>query len=206
MPTRECTQGSSPPPGPPYDLDLTRGPGVNAHYDVIVPEALLSIGEVAARTGLSHSALRFYEAEGLIASSRSAGAQRRYARSVLRRIAFLRVAQKVGLSLDEIRSALATLPQSRTPTKADWARLSSAWRPRLDEQIAVLERLRDELASCVGCGCLSLRSCTLYNPDDAAASLGTGPRYLLSSERPAARTPSPSAAHHSTKRASRASS
>ena len=149
-------------------------------------EALLSIGDVVTRTGLSHSALRFYEAQGLIVSSRTTGSQRRYKRSTLRRIAFIRVAQKVGLSLEEIRSALATLPESRTPTKADWVRLSSAWRPRLDEQIAVLERLRDELSSCIGCGCLSLRSCKLYNPGDAAAILGTGPRYLLSDERPAA--------------------
>ncbi len=173
---------------------------------MLVPEALLSIGEVAARTGLSHSALRFYEAEGLIASSRSVGSQRRYARSTLRRIAFIRVAQKVGLSLEEIRSALATLPDSRTPTKADWARLSSAWRPRLDEQIAILERLRDELTSCIGCGCLSLRSCKLYNPDDVAAGLGTGPRYLLSNERPAAPKRSASARHDNMARASRPSS
>lgn len=159
-----------------------------------MPDALLSIGEVAARTGVAPSALRFYEAEGLVSSSRSAGSQRRYARSMLRRIAFIRVAQRVGLSLEEIRSALCTLPESRTPTKADWARLSSAWRPRLDEQIAVLERLRDELSSCIGCGCLSLRSCTLYNPEDAAAGLGTGPRYLLSDERPAGPSARPSAA------------
>lgn len=150
-----------------------------------VTEAPLSIGEVAARTGVSHSALRFYEAEGLIATNRSTGSQRRYARSVLRRIAFIRVAQRVGLSLVEIRSALTMLPESRTPTKADWAQLSAAWRPRLDEQIAVLERLRDELSSCIGCGCLSLQACKLYNPDDVAADLGTGPRYLLSDERSA---------------------
>ena len=105
-------------------------------------------------------------------------------RSTLRRVAFVRVAQRVGLSLDEIRAALATLPSSRTPTKSDWARLSASWRPRLDDQIAVLERLRDELTSCVGCGCLSLRSCTLYNPGDVAARTGPGPRYLLSDERP----------------------
>lgn len=146
---------------------------------------LLSIGEVAERTGVAHSALRFYESEGLISASRSGGGQRRYPRSMLRRVAFIRVAQRVGLSLDEIREALASMPESRTPTRADWARLSAAWRPRLDEQIAVLERLRDELASCIGCGCLSLRDCSLYNPGDAARSLGTGPRYLLSAERPA---------------------
>jgi MerR family redox-sensitive transcriptional activator SoxR len=130
------------------------------------------------------SALRFYEAEGLLSSTRTSGGQRRYPRSELRRVAFVRVAQRVGLSLEEIRDALATLPASRTPTKADWARLSASWRPRLDEQIAVLERLRDELSSCIGCGCLSLRECSLYNPSDTAAANGPGPRYLLADERP----------------------
>jgi MerR family transcriptional regulator, redox-sensitive transcriptional activator SoxR len=149
-----------------------------------VGEALLSIGEMAERTGVAPSALRFYEAEGLLTSTRTSGRQRRYPRSALRRVAFVRVAQRVGLSLDEIREALATLPASRTPTKADWARLSASWRPRLDEQIAVLERLRDELSSCIGCGCLSLRECTLYNPSDRAALSGAGPRYLLTDERP----------------------
>lgn len=146
---------------------------------------LLSIGQVADRTGVAHSALRFYESEGLISASRSDGGQRRYSRNMLRRVAFIRVAQRVGLSLEEIRGALASLPESRTPTKADWARLSAAWRPRLDEQIALLQRLRDELASCIGCGCLSLAACKLYNPGDAAANLGSGPRYLLSGVRPA---------------------
>jgi MerR family transcriptional regulator, redox-sensitive transcriptional activator SoxR len=144
----------------------------------------LSIGEVAERTGVSPSALRFYEMEGLVTTTRSAGGQRRYLRSTLRRVAFIRVAQRVGLSLDEIRQALDTLPRSRTPTKADWGRLSASWRPRLDEQIGMLERLRDELTSCIGCGCLSLRSCTLYNPADIAALRGPGPRYLLTDERP----------------------
>ncbi len=139
----------------------------------------LSIGDVARRTGMATSALRFYEREGLLESSRSEGGQRRYHREVLRRVAFVRVAQTVGLSLDEIRDALASLPQSRTPTKADWARVSRGWRPRLDEQIANLERLRDKLSDCIGCGCLSLRACALYNPEDRAAVLGTGPRYLL---------------------------
>ena len=139
----------------------------------------LSIGEVADRSGMAPSALRFYETEGLVHSSRSGGGQRRYERDVLRRLAFIRVAQRVGLSLDEVRSALATLPDERTPTAKDWARLSRAWRPRLDEQIAVLVSLRDQLSSCIGCGCLSLRACALYNPDDGAAALGTGPRYLL---------------------------
>ncbi len=149
-------------------------------------EPLLSIGEIAERTGVAPSALRFYESERLLASTRSAGGQRRYARSALRRVAFIRVAQRVGLTLEEIRDALATLPSSRTPTKADWARLSATWRPRLDEQIAVLERLRDELSSCIGCGCLSLRECALYNPSDQAAAYGPGPRYLLGEKRPEA--------------------
>ena len=142
-------------------------------------EDSLTIGEVAARTGLSTSALRFYEREGLLESTRSAGGQRRYAREVLRRVAFIRVAQSVGLDLAEIEAMLASLPRSRTPNKADWARLSQGWRPMLDDRIAALERLRDQLADCIGCGCLSLRACALYNPSDRAAALGTGPRYLL---------------------------
>jgi MerR family redox-sensitive transcriptional activator SoxR len=139
----------------------------------------LSIGEVASRAGITPSALRFYEAEGLIVASRTGRNQRRFHRDVLRRVAFVRVAQRVGLAIGEIRDALATLPDSRTPTKADWERLSRAWRPRLDEQIAVLERLRDRLTSCIGCGCLSFRACALYNPEDMAARFGAGPRYLL---------------------------
>ena len=142
-------------------------------------EETLSIGEVSARSGISPSALRFYENEGLIAAARTDSGRRRYDRDILRRVAFIRVAQRIGLSLDEVRTALATLPDARTPTAKDWARLSRAWRPRLDEQIAMLTALRDELSSCIGCGCLSLRACALYNPNDAAAGLGTGPRYLL---------------------------
>jgi MerR family redox-sensitive transcriptional activator SoxR len=145
-------------------------------------ETLLPIGEVVERTGVAASALRFYEVEGLISSERSSGGQRRYHRDMLRRVAFVKVAQRVGLSLDDIRQAFAMLPQERTPTKADWARLSRAWRPRLDEQIAMLEALRDQLDSCIGCGCLSLRRCSLYNPDDRARLLGQGPRYLLGDE------------------------
>lgn len=139
----------------------------------------LSIGAVAERTGVAPSALRFYEAEGLIEAERSEGNQRRYHRDVLRLVAFIRVAQRVGLTLEEIRAALATLPANRPPTAADWARLSKRWRPRLDAQIATLTRLRDQLDSCIGCGCLSLKACALYNASDAAAALGTGPRYLL---------------------------
>jgi MerR family redox-sensitive transcriptional activator SoxR len=142
-------------------------------------EETLSIGEVATRSGIAASALRFYEAEGLVRASRSDGGQRVYERDVLRRLAFIRVAQRVGLTLDEIRAALATLPDERTPTAKDWARLSRVWAPRLDEQIAMLVSLREQLSSCIGCGCLSLRACALYNPDDGAAALGSGPRYLL---------------------------
>jgi MerR family redox-sensitive transcriptional activator SoxR len=139
----------------------------------------LSIGVVAERSGLAPSALRYYESEGLIQAHRSAGGQRRYERDVLRRLAFIRIAQRVGLTLDEIRSALDALPDQRTPTARDWARLSRSWRPRLDEQIAMLVGLRNELSSCIGCGCLSLRACALYNPGDGASMLGPGPRYLL---------------------------
>jgi len=142
-------------------------------------DELLSIGEVAHRTGVAPSALRFYEAEGFLSSVRTDGGQRRFRREVLRRVAFIRIAQRVGLSLTDIGDALATLPDGRTPTKADWARLSRSWRPRLDAQIALLERTRDELTSCIGCGCLSLQSCALYNPGDGAAALGDGARYLL---------------------------
>lgn len=139
----------------------------------------LTIGQVATRSGIAPSALRFYESVGLIRTRRSPGGQRRFHRDVLRRIAFVRIAQRVGLSIQEIRAALAALPAGRTPTRADWARLSRAWRPRLDEQIATLERLRDRLTSCIGCGCLSFKACALYNPSDSAARLGAGPRYLL---------------------------
>lgn len=144
----------------------------------MAPAEFLSIGEVARRSGFAASALRYYEQQGLIASVRSAGGQRRYERSVLRRLAFVRAAQNVGLSLDEIRAALATLPAGRTPTKADWARLSRAWRRRLDEQIEGLVALRDGLTSCIGCGCLSLRRCALSNPSDKVAAAGPGARYL----------------------------
>jgi MerR family transcriptional regulator, redox-sensitive transcriptional activator SoxR len=140
---------------------------------------LLTIGEVAARSGFAASALRFYEREGLLAASRTSGGQRRYPRSVLRRLAFVRAASNVGLSLDEVRAALSTLPAGRTPTKADWRRLSDAWRQRLDEQITALQDLRDGLTGCIGCGCLSLRACSLVNPHDVAAADGPGPRWLL---------------------------
>ena len=139
----------------------------------------LTIGDVSERAGVAQSTLRYYEREQLIESSRTTGGQRRYHRDVLRRIAFIRSAQHVGLSLEEIKQALAALPQARTPTAADWRRLSQSWRPRLDHRIAELERLRDRLDSCIGCGCLSLRVCQLSNPDDVAATLGSGPQWLL---------------------------
>ncbi len=144
-----------------------------------------TIGEVAARAGVATSALRFYEDEGLIASERNSSGHRVYPPDVLRRVSFVRIAQRVGLSLGEIREALASLPDERTPTATDWERLATEWRPRLDEQIAVLTRLRDELDGCIGCGCLSLSVCRIWNPGDAAGDLGPGPRYLLSDDRPA---------------------
>lgn len=138
----------------------------------------LTIGELAERSGIATSAVRFYESKGLIHSLRTSGNQRRYERATLRRIAFIRTAQRVGLSLEEIGEALATLPENRTPTKADWSRLSRLWRARLDEQIERIERLRDRLDSCIGCGCLSLRRCSLSNPDDILAERGPGPVNL----------------------------
>jgi MerR family redox-sensitive transcriptional activator SoxR len=134
----------------------------------------LTIGELSERSGVATSAIRYYEDRGLVSSRRTAGNQRRYPRATLRRLAFVRTAQRVGLGLDEIEAALATLPSNRTPTKADWTRLSRAWRPRLDAQIAQLERLRDTLDSCIGCGCLSLKRCALSNPDDVVAERGPG--------------------------------
>jgi MerR family transcriptional regulator, redox-sensitive transcriptional activator SoxR len=139
---------------------------------------LLAIGEVAGRSGIAPSALRYYEQQGLIAASRTAGGARRYPRSVLRRLAIIRAGRNVGLTLPEIRTALATLPGDRPPTADDWARLSEGWRARLDEQIAALERLRDGLTSCIGCGCLSLGRCALSNPGDMAAGDGPGARWL----------------------------
>lgn len=139
---------------------------------------LLTIGEVSERSGVAPSALRYYESQGLMAATRTTGNQRRYQRTVLRRVAFIRSAQRVGLSLEEIIAALATLPDGRTPTKADWTRLSRQWRRRIDEQIERWERLRDRLDSCIGCGCLSLQRCTLSNPGDTLASRGPGAFYL----------------------------
>lgn len=136
---------------------------------------VLTVGEVSRRSGFAASALRYYEKEGLVAATRTAGGQRRYRRSVLRRLAFIRAASNVGLSLEEIRAELAQLPANRTPTKADWSRISAHWRRRLDEQVAALEALRDKLDSCIGCGCLSLRQCGISNPADRAASTRDAP-------------------------------
>ena len=139
----------------------------------------LTIGDVSRRTGVAASALRFYEDSGLIHAERTAGGQRRYRRDVIRRVSFIRVAQQVGLGLEEIRVYMATLPHGRTPDRADWERVAASWRPRLDEQLALLERLRDRLTGCIGCGCLSLDLCPLANPADRLANEGTGPRLLL---------------------------
>ncbi|MBA3268331.1 MAG: redox-sensitive transcriptional activator SoxR [Acidimicrobiia bacterium] len=142
----------------------------------------LTIGALSERTGVAPSALRFYEAEGLIHAGRSEGGQRRYPRDTLRRVSFIRISQQIGLSLEEIRETLASLPESRTPNKRDWERLSAEWRPRLDARIALLERLRDRLHGCIGCGCLSLKVCQLANPHDEAGRHGPGPRWILEDE------------------------
>lgn len=141
--------------------------------------ALLTVAEVAERSGFAASALRYYEAQGLIASDRTAGNQRRYAREVLRRLAFIKAARNIGLGIEEVRAELDLLPRGRTPTRADWQRISRSWRKRLDAQIQALERLRDGLDSCIGCGCLSLRRCAVSNPQDAIArSVSGGAGYL----------------------------
>jgi MerR family transcriptional regulator, redox-sensitive transcriptional activator SoxR len=147
---------------------------------------LLAIGEVAARSGMAPSALRYYEDLGLIGATRTPGGARRYPRSVLRRLAVIRAARNVGLTLPEIRAALDTLPPGRPPTATDWAELSQGWRDRLDEQIAALTQLRDGLSSCIGCGCLSLERCALSNPGDLAARDGSGARWLAPALRRAA--------------------
>ena len=142
-------------------------------------DTFLTIGETAQRTGVAASALRFYETRKLVKSHRGPGNQRRYHRSMLRRISIIKVAQSLGLSLEEISSALETLPDKHTPTRRDWEKLSLKWRDKLDVRIANLEKLREQLSSCIGCGCLSLKRCALYNPGDRAAARGAGPRYLL---------------------------
>jgi MerR family redox-sensitive transcriptional activator SoxR len=148
---------------------------------------LLTIGEVARRSGVATSALRFYEERGLISPERAGAGHRRYRRPVLRRIAFIVFAQRVGLSLDEIGAELAKLPGDRAPTRRDWSRLSRAWGARIDERIAELERLKAGLTECIGCGCLSLTRCRLANPDDRAGARGPGARYWIGDPRPAPR-------------------
>jgi len=143
----------------------------------------LTIAEVARRSGVAASALRFYEQRGLIASHRTGAGHRRFPRAVLRRIAFIVFAQRIGLSLEEISEALARLPFNRVPEKADWARMSASWRTRVDERIEELQRLRSGLTECIGCGCLSLQTCRLTNPEDRIAKAGPGARYLLGDER-----------------------
>jgi MerR family transcriptional regulator, redox-sensitive transcriptional activator SoxR len=138
----------------------------------------LTIGEVASRSGVAASALRFYEEQGLIVSSRTAGNQRRYERAVLRRIAVIQAGRAAGIPLEQIRAMLATLPAYRTPTRRDWQKLSRGWRQDIDQRIATLEALRNRLTTCIGCGCLSIDACELLNPDDEAAEVGSGAHYL----------------------------
>jgi MerR family redox-sensitive transcriptional activator SoxR len=144
----------------------------------------LTIGELAARAGVATSALRYYEDRGLISSERTEGNQRRYQRSTLRTVSVIRAAQEVGLTLAEIAQALESLPDSRTPTKADWSRLARGWRSQLDARIHELIALRDELGDCIGCGCLSLNSCAIFNPADRAGMAGSGARYIIGDQRP----------------------
>jgi len=157
-------------------MTLPEHPGADPHAD---ESDWIAIGAFARRAGVAASTLRFYETQGLLRSGRTDAGRRRYPRAALRRVAFIRVAQSVGLTLDQVSAALATLPDQRNPTRADWTRLSRQWRPLLDARIAALTRLRDQLDSCIGCGCLSLQRCALYNPADAAAAGGSGPRFLL---------------------------
>ena len=143
------------------------------------PDPLLTIGDLARRTGLSVSAIRFYETKGLVRPLRTSGDQRRFARSDIRRLSFALIAQQLGLSLEEIRQALSGLPDGRAPSRQDWAKISSKVREALDQRIALLERTRENLDGCIGCGCLSLDRCALYNPGDRASTAGAGPRFLL---------------------------
>jgi MerR family redox-sensitive transcriptional activator SoxR len=147
-------------------------------------DGLMTIGEVARRSGVASSALRFYEERGLITSERAGSGHRRYPRPVLRRIAFIVFAQRIGLTLEEIKAELTKLPPGRVPSRHDWAQLSRTWTARVDERIAELERLRAGLTECIGCGCLSLDRCKLSNPGDRAAGLGPGPRYWIGDRPP----------------------
>jgi MerR family redox-sensitive transcriptional activator SoxR len=151
---------------------------------------LLTITEVSRRSGVASSALRFYEERALIASERAGSGHRRYPRAVLRRIAFIVFAQKIGLSLEEIGVELAKLPHNRVPERSDWAKLSAGWTRRVDERIAELQRLREGLTQCIGCGCLSLQQCRLANPDDKVGRVGPGPRFWLARDRTARSRPS----------------
>lgn len=145
---------------------------------------MLTIGDLARRSGVATSALRFWESEGLISSERTSGNQRRFARITLRRVALIRAAQQAGLTLTEIKEALSTLDPTRVPTPEDWQRLSDTWRQAVESRIAALAALRDQITDCIGCGCLSLRRCGLINQGDRAAALGSGPRYLMGDPRP----------------------
>jgi MerR family transcriptional regulator, redox-sensitive transcriptional activator SoxR len=145
---------------------------------------LISIGQLASRTGLSVSAIRYYEARGLVKPERSRGKQRRFLRADIRRLSFVMIAQQLGLSIRQIRDLLSELPDGRVPTKADWSRISRDMRRDLDQRMAMLGRIRAKLDGCIGCGCLSLKSCALYNPEDRAQRLGAGARYLISDRRP----------------------
>ena len=143
----------------------------------------LSIGDLAVRTGLSVSAIRFYEKKGLVTPDRNAGNQRRFEGSDIRRLSFILIAQQIGLSIDQIKDIMSGLPEGRTPTKSDWSKISRQFRTMLDQRIAMMQRMRDNLDGCIGCGCLSLKVCQLYNPEDKAYRFGVGPRYVISDER-----------------------
>ena len=162
---------------PRYKLKLTLSQVQNGVHPLI--SDLLTISEVARRSGVAASALRFYEQQGLVRSERAGSGHRRFPRAVLRRIAFIVFAQKIGLTLQEVAEELAQLPANRVPERADWARMSSRWTQRVDERIAELQRLRDGMTTCIGCGCLSLTVCRLANPEDRAARQGSGPRYWI---------------------------
>ena len=150
----------------------------------MIPDRTLTIGELASRTGLTVSAIRFYESRGLVRAVRTAGNQRRFLRSDIRRLSFALIAQQLGLTLGQIEAELATLPEGRAPTRADWHRISERVRGVLDQKIAMLERTREKLDVCIGCGCLSLDTCALYNPDDRAGRAGPGPRFVITNETP----------------------
>jgi MerR family redox-sensitive transcriptional activator SoxR len=158
---------------------------LQVHLKSSLMAELLTIGEVAQRSGVATSALRFYEDRGLIRSERASSGHRRYQRAVVRRVAFILFAQRIGLKLDEVAEELAKLPENRVPRRADWAKLSSSWTARIDDRIAELERLREGLTECIGCGCLSLGRCQLANPGDRAGRNGAGPRYWVGDPRPA---------------------